>query len=142
MKCESFYSKKLNLVLEVMSGTVTVDDVIELKSIPVKEGVVNAMTRVLVLCDSEIKLTVNEAYTIAPRLMEELPEYSGTRTALVASRASSTAVGFVLANQLSRDQSLGTFSTLGAAMSFLHLTSEELSREFPQFTTFSEAYAE
>ncbi len=127
----SYYSHDLNLVLEFIEGESSVDDILALKSIPVRSGYVNSQTRVLAFVESDHTIALDQLNTFGTRLMKELPEYTGTRTAVVTQHIGPTTQVTKLAYDTANNQSIKVCSTLPTALDFLSLTREELFDAFP-----------
>ncbi len=132
MTAVSYYSLDLNLVLEFVEGESSVDDILNLKSAPVRLGYVNSQTRVLAFVESDHAIVLDQLNTFGTRLMKELPEYAGTRTAVVTRHIGPTTRVTKLAYDTAKNQSIKAFSTLPSALSFLHLPRKELFAAFPE----------
>ena len=128
----SYYSPRLNVVLEFVEGPSTVDEILTLKSIPVRMGHVNTQTRVLAFVQNEDPVQSDQLNSFGSRLMSELPEYSGTRTAVVTRHIAPATRVTVLAYDTATNQSIRAFFTLRAALSFLSLDQRDLLEAFPE----------
>lgn len=131
MKPTTFHSKNLNLIVDIVDGEATVDEVIDLKAHSVKAGLVNEDTRVLAIVIGDTKILLDESRRFAQRLMAELPEYNGTRTAIQSYFPNTTARNMILARDIAESQMIGVFSTIESAIDWLGLDREELLQEIP-----------
>lgn len=132
MSAKTYYSEKLDLVLEILSGMTSVEEIMELKSVPVRSGFVSSSTRILVLAGADMRFSGADFQRFSKRLIEELPEYTGTRTAVVGTYVAPTTTAIVLSKELAGNQSIGAFSTLSRGVGFLHITLEELLEIFSE----------
>lgn len=131
MNTETHYSPDLNLILELLGVEGTVEDVLRIKAVSVKLGYVNSSTRVLALIESDMPLRVEEMRAFSLKLLDEMPEYAGTRTAVVARTVGVTAGTMLVSKELSDKLSIQVFSTLEYALNFLGATMEEIESAFP-----------
>ncbi len=132
MKAKSYYSHRLNLILEILEDSATLDGVLSLKAIPVQKGVVNEETRILSFVEKEHPITPKNLRDFGPRLLAELPEYAGTRTAVVTQKIGPTAGVTNLSKEVAHDQRIGVFFTVQNALNFLGLSSAEVLEEIPE----------
>ncbi|MDQ8202194.1 hypothetical protein [Pelagicoccus sp. SDUM812003] len=131
MTAASYFSLDLNLVLEFVEGPSSVDDILTLKSIPARTGYVNSQTRVLAFVESDHPIDSTQLSCFGARLMSELPEYAGTRTAVVTRYVGPTTRVTKLAYDVANHQSIRAFTTLPMALNFLSLSRKELLEAFP-----------
>lgn len=132
MNAKSYYSHRLNLVLEILDGPVTLDGILALKAMPVRKGFVKEGTRILAFVEAEHPVTPTDLRDFGPRLLAELPEYAGTRTAVVTEKIGPTTGVTKLSREIAQNQTIGVFTTVQRAFSFLGLSSSEVLEEIPE----------
>ncbi len=131
MNSSSYYSKKLNLVLEIIRPGIDLDGLIELKSLQIKNGNVDEKTKVLAFSEIEVPLVVSELKLLGERLEKEVPQYARAPTAVISRQIGPTASTMKLARDVQQKQRMAAFSTINAALAFLVVHFEDLIEEFP-----------
>ncbi|MDQ8201786.1 hypothetical protein [Pelagicoccus sp. SDUM812003] len=142
MSATASYSEKLNLIFEEITGDASGEDIFENKAASVRRGWVNARTRVLAIVEANLLLDTQGMKRFSERLMKELPEYNGTRVAIVTRGVGATAGSQKVASDVSATQSVAVFSTLNNAVFFLRLDLKELLEELPAVGNWTGKYLE
>ncbi|MDQ8185756.1 hypothetical protein [Pelagicoccus sp. SDUM812002] len=132
MSCRTYFSKRLNLVLEIIEDRIDVNSLIELKAVHVKNGNVDEKTKVLAFSDADVPLKSAEISQLGERLTRELPQYAKAPTVIVTRQIGATASTMKLAKDVSKKQRMGVFATVEPALAFLDIHYEDLVEEFPE----------
>lgn len=142
MNTGTYYSHELNMIVDYLDENGTIEDVFRIKTDSARAGYVNPNTRVLAFVAADMPLHIEEMRNFGARLMHELPEYAGTRTAVVTRGSGTTAGTMKVSKDVAENQSVQVFSTLHRALGFLDASLQEIETAFPNLKRLFEKFSD
>jgi hypothetical protein len=132
MNVDFFHYPEANALIEVITGKVTLEGLIEMKKTEQARDYLNHTVRILsVFLDADFALSLADVRALTAWQKEHNQRQIGAKTAHLASKPVATALNMLYSKESESIRVMKVFSTLWAALDWLELDPEMIQMGWP-----------